>query len=105
MAAAAKKPLTKTQIISELAERCELSKTDVSNVLEEIEALIADALSKKGSGAFTFPSLFKIVKKEKPARPKRKGRNPATGEEIWISAKPKSEVVKLTALKKLKEMI
>jgi nucleoid DNA-binding protein len=33
------------------------------------------------------------------------GRNPQTGEEMMIAAKPAKKVVKVTALKKLKEMV
>ena len=32
------------------------------------------------------------------------GRNPATGEEMVIAAKPKRDVVKVTALKAMKEL-
>ena len=40
-----------------------------------------------------------------PATKKRMGRNPATGEEIVIPAKPATTRVRVTALKKLKDMI
>ena len=99
-----KKPLTKTQIHTELAERTELSKKDVALVLEKLEELISESLSKKGPQAFTLPGLLKIAVKTRAKTPKKKGINPRTQEEIWISAKPERKVVKVTALKKLKDM-
>jgi nucleoid DNA-binding protein len=41
----------------------------------------------------------------KPARKARKGINPFTGEEMMFKAKPARNVVKVTALKRLKEMV
>jgi nucleoid DNA-binding protein len=41
---------------------------------------------------------------KKPARPARKGVNPFTGEEVMFKAKPAHKVIKIKALKKLKEM-
>ncbi|MCA8993705.1 MAG: HU family DNA-binding protein [Planctomycetaceae bacterium] len=48
---------------------------------------------------------MKIVVAEKKAQPARQGINPRTGETIQIAAKPASKVVRVRALKKLKEMI
>ncbi|WP_437226758.1 HU family DNA-binding protein [Planctomicrobium sp. SH661] len=101
----ADKPLTKTQILNELSERSGVAKKDVSEVLEKLEALIEEALGKKGPGAFTLPGLMKISIKTVKARPARMGRNPQTGEEMMIPAKKASKKVKVTALKKLKEMV
>jgi len=101
----ADKPLTKTQILNELAERSGVAKKDVSEVLEKLETLIEESLGKKGPGVFTLPGLMKISIKSVKARPARQGRNPQTGEEITIAAKKASKKVKVTALKKLKEMV
>ena len=48
---------------------------------------------------------IKVRKAIKPATKSRKGRNPFTGEEITISAKPKRTTAKVTALKALKELV
>jgi nucleoid DNA-binding protein len=45
----------------------------------------------------------KVVKK--PATKARLGKNPFTGEEIMIKAKPARKTVKVTALKGLKDMV
>ena len=68
--------------------------------------IVQGHIMKRGSGEFRVPELaLKINRKTKPATKKRKGRNPSTGEEIMIPAKPKREVVKVTALKALKDII
>lgn len=74
------KALTKNQILSVLAEKTEMSKKDVTLVVEELVQL---AYAEAGKG-FTIPGLGKLVKQDRAAR---KGRNPATGEEIDIPAK------------------
>lgn len=104
MAMAKDKPLSKSEILNELAEATELSRKEVSAVLEALEALIEANLT-KGSGIFNLPGLMKIYVHSKKATPEREGRNPATGETITIKAKPASQVVKVRPLKKLKEMI
>ena len=101
----ADKPLTKTQILNELAERSGVAKKDVAEVLEKLEGLIEESLGKKGPGAFTLPGLLKIAIKTRKAQPARMGRNPQTGEEMMIPAKKAKKVVKVTPLKKLKEMV
>jgi hypothetical protein len=45
------------------------------------------------------------VLKDVPAKPKRKGRNPADGSEIWLKPKPASKKLSIRPLKGLKEMI
>ena len=63
-------------------------------------------LIKRGSGEFAIPEMaIKVVRKTKPATKARKGRNPLTGEEIKIAAKPKRDVIKVRPLKSLKEVI
>lgn len=98
------KPLSKSEILNALAESTGLSRKEVTSVLDGLEALIEDNLT-KGSGIFNLPGLMKIYVHNKKATPEREGRNPATGETIVIKAKPASKVVKVRPLKKLKEMI
>ena len=63
-------------------------------------------MKKRGSGEFTIPDTgVKIRRVKKPARKARMGRNPATGEPMKIAAKPASTVVRVTALKALKDTI
>lgn len=97
--------MTKTAILAEIAEKTELSKAQVGAVLEELETLIERHIRKRGAGEFTLPGLLKIRSVRRPATKKRMGRNPATGEEIVIGPKPASIRVRVTALKRLKEMV
>jgi len=101
---AAKKALTKSQIISHLSEKTDLTKRDVSNVFAEMSSLIKKEVGKKGCGQFTVPGLMKIVIQHKPATKARKGINPFTGEETTFKAKPARNVVKVRPLKALKDM-
>lgn len=97
--------MTKTGILNEIAERTDLSKKQVDSVLAELETLIERHIKKRGAGEFTLPGLLKIRSVKRPATKKRMGRNPATGEEIVIPAKPATTRVRVTPLKRLKEMV
>ena len=101
---AAKKPATKTEILNAIAEKTELTKKQVAAVFDALSEEIASAVGKKGPGSFTIPGLCKIVLKHNEAKPKRKGRNPATGEEMWFAPKPASNSIKIRPLKALKDM-
>lgn len=101
---AIKEPMTKTQILSTIAENVDLSKKQVSAVFDELASLIERHIKSRGTGQFTLPGLLKVVVNKKPATKARKGINPFTGEETVFKAKPASKVVKIKALKKLKDM-
>jgi len=74
------KAMTKSQMMSTLAERTGLAKKEVQQVVEEMVAL-AYTEAKNG---FTIPGLGKFVLRDRKAR---MGRNPQTGEPIHIPAK------------------
>ena len=97
--------MTKTGILNEIASATALTRKQVDSVIEELEALIKRHISKKGVGEFTLPGLLKVRAVKRPATKKRLGRNPATGAEIMIPAKPASIRVRVAALKRLKEMV
>jgi nucleoid DNA-binding protein len=100
-----KKPMTKTEIIAALCEATELSKQQVSGLLEELGKLIGSNLNEAGPGVFSVPGLMKIKVVRKPATPERKGINPFTKEETVFKAKPARNVVKILPLKGLKDMV
>jgi nucleoid DNA-binding protein len=97
--------MTKTAILNEIATNTDLNRKQVAAVLDELESLIERHIRKRSAGEFTLPGLLKVKSVRRPATKKRMGRNPATGEEIVISAKPASIRVRVTALKRLKEMV
>lgn len=100
----APKSRTKSEVFGELAEVNEMTRKQISNIFDDLAAMIKKDL-KKGPGVFTIPSLMKIKVVRKPATKARKGINPFTGEEMMFKAKPARNVVKVTALKGLKSMV
>ncbi len=105
MAKVAPKALTKTQIISNISDSTTLQKKDVAAVFDALFGEIESQLKSSGSGQFTIPGLCKITLKDVPAKPKRKGRNPADGSEIWLNPKPASKKLSIRPLKALKDMV
>ncbi len=99
-----KDPLTKGGIIKAITDITSLPKKDIVASLEALTRIIELHVKSRGPGKFVMPGLFKIVVVKKAARPARKGVNPFTGEEVMFKAKPAHKVVKVKALKKLKEM-
>jgi nucleoid DNA-binding protein len=99
-----KDPLTKGGIIKAITDITSLSKKDVVASLEALTTIIELHVKNRGPGKFVMPALFKINVVKKPARPARKGINPFTGEETMFKAKPAHKVIKIKALKRLKEM-
>jgi hypothetical protein len=75
-----------------------------ASVFDALSCQIEAAVGKKGSGVFALPGLLKIMVIVKPATPKRKGINPFTKQEQIFAAKPARKVIKVRALKALKDM-
>lgn len=97
-------PLTKADILREIAEKTSMTQAQVSSVMEHLEVMAKREL--KSAGEFSIlPGLVKVKKVRKPAAPARTGRNPRTGEALRIAAKPAHDVVKVTMLKGLKDMV
>jgi nucleoid DNA-binding protein len=101
---AIKEPMTKTAIMTTIAEETGLSKKEVAAVFESLGGIIEGHVKKGGAGTCTIPGLMKIKTVRKPAQRARKGINPFTGEETMFKAKPARTVVKVQPLKKLKDM-
>ncbi len=98
-----KKALTKSELLTELAERTELTRKQVGALFSALDEVIDKNL--RGAGIFTLPGLLKLKVVKKPATKARKGTNPFTGEEMTFKAKPAMRKVKALPLKKLKEMV
>jgi len=97
------KPSTKTEIFNKIADDTGLKKKDISAVFDSLTDIIKSDLS--GANSFNLPGLLKIKKVHKPAVPEREGINPFTKEMMMFKAKPARDVVKVTPLKSLKEMV
>ena len=101
-----KKPPTKSEIYTTIADDTGLTKKDVAAVFDSLSGLIQKNLGGRGGpGLFTVPGLLKMRVVKKAATKARKGVNPFTGEEMMFKAKPASKTVKVAALKGLKDMV
>ncbi len=99
-------PMTKTALVTSIAESTNLSTQQVKLVFDELTNTIERHLIQNGAGQFTLPGLLKISTVVKPARDAQTGvPNPfRPGELMDVAAKPASVKVKLTPLKRLKQM-
>ncbi len=89
--------MTKAELIEQIAQKTEITKTDASKALDAtIDAIIATI--KKGQKV-TLVGFGTFVVSERQAR---QGRNPRTGEEITI---PSAKVPKFIPAKGFKEAI
>ena len=104
---AIKQKYTKSAILSEISENTDLSKKQVTAVLDELKDLIERHVKKGSTGEFTLPGLLKIKTVKKPARKARKGvPNPfRPGEVMDVAAKPASTKVKVLPLQALKDFV
>ncbi len=103
-----KKPPTKSQIYAQIADDTGLTRKDVAAVFDSLSGQIKKNLGGRGApGMFTVPGLMKLVVVKKPARKAQKGvPNPfRPGETMDVAAKPATKVVKVRALKGLKDMV
>lgn len=98
-----KTAFNKTTLIAHLVEQSGVEPKAAKAVLAALESAILGSVHKKGSGEFTLPGLLKIGLQQVPAKKKRFGKDPFTGEERWFPAKPASVKIKTRALKKLKD--
>ncbi len=91
------KLMTKSQVVSHLADKAGLQKKAVAGVLENLVGLATKEA--RSTGQFVIPGLGKAVKAH---RKERMGRNPQTGEPIKIPAKT---VVKFRLAKAFKDAV
>jgi nucleoid DNA-binding protein len=98
-----KDQLSKSSLVSHIAEASGVAAAHVRAVLAGLEAAVAGSVHKNGAGTFVLPGLLKITAVKVAAKPKRKGINPFTKQEQWFAAKPATVKVKVRPLKKLKD--
>jgi nucleoid DNA-binding protein len=99
------KPASKSEVFQQLAQATGLSKKQIAAVFDELTNLIRRDIGKKGNGVFAVPGLLKIKRVHKEATAARQVRNPATGEMMMSKPKPARNVVRVQALKALKDMV
>ena len=96
-------PLTQSQLLTEVAERADLSKADAKRVLSALEDVVLEELG--NAQKVRIAGLVQLTVRVKPAQKKRKGRNPATGEEIDIGPKPASVDLRARPLARAKSAL
>ena len=80
--------LTQSQLVSAVAERAELNKNDAKRALAALDDIVLEELG--NAQKVRIGGLVQLTVRVKPAQKARKGRNPATGEQITIAAKSAS---------------
>lgn len=100
---AVKEAFTKSGLASHLSTESGVETKSVKAVLAALESTMLGSVHKRGMRGFTLPGLMKITVQDVPARKKRRGKDPFTGEEREFAAKPASVRVKARVMKKLKD--
>lgn len=98
-----KTAFNKSTLVAHLSEQSGVEAKSVKAVLAALEGAALASVGKNSIGQFTLPGLLKVTAQKVPAKPKRFGKNPFTGEEQWFAAKPATVKVKVRPLKKLKD--
>jgi DNA-binding protein HU-beta len=93
-------PLTLTQLASAVADRADISRAEAKRVLAALEEIVLEELG--NAQKVRIGGLVQLTVRVKPAQKARKGRNPATGEEITIAAKPAGVDLRARPLAKAK---
>jgi nucleoid DNA-binding protein len=93
-------PLTQSQLAEAVAERMDTTRADAKNFLVALEEVVLEEIG--NAEKVKIGNLVQLTVRLKPATKARQGRNPATGEEITIAAKPASVDVRARALAKTK---
>ena len=98
-----KDSFTKASLAIHLAERAGLEPKAAKALMAALEETVLASVHKKGAKEFTLPGLLKVVAQDVPAKKKRFGKDPFTGQDKWFAAKPASVRLKVRPLKKLKD--
>jgi nucleoid DNA-binding protein len=97
--------MSKAQVILELSEKTGLAKKDVQNLFDRVLVLIERELGKEGPGEFVLPDLVKLRVKTTPGRAEHVGIDPFTKQERTFPARPESRKVRVSAAKRLKDLL
>jgi DNA-binding protein HU-beta len=95
--------MNRRELIAALSERVDTDKRSAEAALQAVLDLITETVSK--GEAVAISGFAKFARRDVPAKPRRMGRNPATGEEMMLAPKPASRSVKITPLKAFKDTV
>jgi DNA-binding protein HU-beta len=94
---------TKSGVLNAISSATGLPRQQVGKVVGALAALAAAELARRGT--FTLPGMAKMKVVKKPATKARQGINPFTKEPTMFKAKPARKLVKIRALKGLKDSV
>jgi DNA-binding protein HU-beta len=94
------KLMSKSELISKIADQQSLSRKDVKGVIEAMAEVGYKEIRK--NGAFVVPGFVRFVVIEKPATPERQGINPFTKEPTVFKARPARKIVRARPVKAAK---
>jgi nucleoid DNA-binding protein len=95
--------LTQSQLVAEIADRAEVTRADAKAVLAALEEVVLEEVS--NAEKVKIGNLVQLNVRVRPATKARKGRNPATGEEITIAAKPAAVALRARPLARAKQAL
>ncbi len=96
-------PLTQSQLTDAVAERAGLSRAQAKGALQALEDVVLGEIG--NAEKVKIGNLVQLTVRVKPATKARQGRNPATGEEMTIAAKPAAVDVRARVLAKTKSAL
>ena len=102
MAKTARAP-TKSEILNHIAKDTDLSRKQISGVLDSLNVIIKKSL--RSTSQFTLPGLVKLKVVKKPATKAREGLNPFTGAKMTFKAKPARKIVRARPVKAAKDAV
>lgn len=97
------KKFTASSLVAFVADKNGVSKKEMKQIMEDVFDVIRAGMFK--GARVPLGTFGKIFVKVKPATSERKGRNPLTGAEITIKAKPATKVPKISFNKAFKETV
>jgi DNA-binding protein HU-beta len=97
------KPMTKSELIGQIAEQSELKRSDVKGVMETLATIGYKELKKNGT--FLVPGFAKFVVIKKPATKERAGINPFTKEPTVFKARPARKIIRARPVKAAKDAV
>jgi DNA-binding protein HU-beta len=95
--------MNRRELVAELAERTDSDKRSADAALQAFIDAVTDTVAKGEPVAIS--GFCKFVRRDVAAKPRRMGRNPATGEEMMLAPKPASKSVRITPLKAFKDAV
>jgi nucleoid DNA-binding protein len=95
--------VNKSQFIQAVSQEAGVSRPEAKRLVEAFENVVVSNV--RTGETITLSGFCKFARKDVAAKPRRRGRNPFTGEEQWFQAKPASKGVRVTALKAFKDAV